>query len=233
MRVHDILTEARNGRLYHWTVPRNFCDMARDDAMVAREFVQSGRLLRPKGISFTREPHATFMSDRSLLMVLDAAAISQNYRLTPRYGDSREAAEIAAADPEEFGTIEPRREAEEMIDRDLSPLSRYLTHLVMGNHHYQHMLEVYLKLLQGKQRGNQMLYVRDPMDAAWGVIFEYCRTKAVPVVPVPSLLSPGVSRRIDANAVDLSTWNGQRLMDEIDALRADVPASRPPKRIGR
>ena len=159
IRYWMTLCEGMVDRLYHGTTMRGLEEIFACDCLKGSD----GR------ISLARQPQASFM-DRPAILVLNAARIRQQHRLEPRYGDSRHFARVAAANPGEYQAITPRRETEESLSSDLSPLHRYLEMLVLGNDWWQSIKDA----------------VRRKANTASGIdalaIFGYLRQHRIPVL---------------------------------------------------
>jgi hypothetical protein len=112
--------------LYHWTTFPNLVSILETNTLKASAHEFNERA----GVSFTRSPEATLIRG-NVILVLDEVKLRQRYRLEPRYGDSGKAAEkVRHWDPEDYVGIDPRREAEEFIARDVTPIDRYLVAVI-------------------------------------------------------------------------------------------------------
>ena len=135
MRLFEILAPiyeaVDSSNLYHITKGSRIAAILHDDCLKVNKPVEFGK--SRVGISLTRDPVAPLIVG-NVILVLDQQKLRQNFRLEPRYGDSRHAAAIATANPKDYAPVEPRREAEEFCTKDIKPLSRYLKALVISKY---------------------------------------------------------------------------------------------------
>jgi hypothetical protein len=132
MRIEDLLIPLEEAvganRLYHWTGFNGINGILYSNEMVA----QKSQFSDMAGVSFSRIPHATGISDvTNSVVVVDRNKLSYNYKLIPRYGDMQKAADFAKKSGGEYDPIEPRKETEELVPSNIKPISRYLTHVCM------------------------------------------------------------------------------------------------------
>jgi len=184
MRLFEIAV--RPERLYHWTPFSHFVGILEDDTLKASRNEFSDH----SGVSFTRSPFSTFMTDYNIVMVFDGAALRRDFRPVPRYGDSPKSAATASANPDEYTSFEPRREAEEFVNRDVSPISKYLTHVVMPTY----VLETMAQLVIGRK-----ILAFEKGD----FVYKWLAAHRVKVLQVENMKSPAWVHHLN-NAIDLS-----------------------------
>lgn len=211
MRINSVLLEGPyDPKLYHWTSFSSLYDILSTNKLEAR-VSKTGfvKWTDKKMVHFTRTPHATFRNDTGAVLVFDREKIANNYQLKLRYGDSIKAAAIAAANPEEYLPIQPRRESEEVIEKDLYPLSRYITHLVTFTHNWERLCTFhYARLRSRPLRGHGLL-----MANVMSNIIKY----KIKVVVVDDL-GTNWNYDLDSKALDVSTLDIYYFKRIIDAI---------------
>jgi hypothetical protein len=105
MKYKEILNEASNSDLYHFTL--NLYKVIYDNSLGNPN---------KKFVSLTRDVNHMFYETHSILLVLDGIKLSHHYRMHPHYGDVGQ-----------YGD----REAEERIYKKIYPLSSYLKEIVL------------------------------------------------------------------------------------------------------
>jgi len=200
MRVNSILLEGPyDPKLYHWTKFSSLEDIFADNKLEARiSKTNHIQWTDRKMVHFTRAPYATFRNDTGAVLVFDRDKIAQNYKIKLRYGDSHKAAQIAAANPEEYLPITPRRESEEVIEHDLEPLDKYLTHLVIFDHNWERLCIQYYAKLRGRPLHGYDLLIANLMT-------RIIKSK-IKVLPVSDLNS-NWQYNIDKNSIDVSNMS--------------------------
>jgi len=177
-----------NNRVYHATSMTGVENIFTWDCLRVSASKELG--LETPRISFSRQPQSVFV-DRPAVLVFDADRIRHNHRLVPRYGDSRLAARMAAANPREYLPITSRRGTEESLDHDLSKIHRYLDCLVTSEYWWDLIQKAVRRGCNGSSGINLLK------------IFQYLREYRIPVLPT-NLAKAGWQVTLDEKSLH---WN--------------------------
>jgi len=199
MKMWDLIQERVSpSRLYHWTGFGALPSILKTNKLKAG----TNQFNDESGVSFARVPTATSISGiRPVVLVFDREKVAHNHRMTPRYGDSRQAADFVARSGEEYETVDARKETEEKVMGDVEPIDRMLTHIVCGWQWYNWMVEGYVEKQIAKHHERRYNGLVDEAR-----MMEWIASHPVGILPTDNLTTAW-TRKLDTDSVYPSQWN--------------------------